>query len=105
MNKCVVLLLLLLLAGNSLAGFRMDDGSRVGDGDSIELIYAQWGKETMRVSSQRTCNRIIKLKREYCSTRRLIWQREGRYMMAQVSGRMIIKTAWTRSERELKAVF
>jgi hypothetical protein len=104
MNKYIVLMLL-LLAENSIAGFRMDDGSRVGAGDNISLLYAQWGREVMRVSSKRTCNRIIKLKRDYCSTRRLIWQRDGRYMMVQISGQMIIKTGWTRSQRELKTVF
>lgn len=104
MNKCIFLILL-LLAENSIAGFRMDDGSRIGAGDNISLLYAQWGRETMRASSKRTCNRIIKLKREYCSTRRLIWQRDGRYMMVQVLGQMIIKTGWTRSQRELKAAF
>ncbi len=97
--------MLLLLADNSIAGLRMDDGSRVGAGDSISLIYAQWGREEMRVSSQKTCNRIIKLKQNYCSTRRLIWQRGDLYIMVQVSGQMIIKTSWTRSQKELKTVF
>ena len=98
-------LMMLLLADISFAGVRMDDGSRIGAGDNIHLIYAHWGREAMRVSSKKTCNRIIKLKREYCSTRRLIWQREGRFMMVQVTGQMIIKTGWTRSQRALKAAF
>ncbi len=83
----------------------MEDGSLVGAGDNIDQLYDHWGKESQRLVTEKTCNRIIALKREYCSTRRLIWQRDGRYMLVQVSGRMIIKTGWTRSQRELKAAF
>lgn len=83
----------------------MEDGSLVNAGDNIDLLYRHWGKENLRLVSEKTCNRIISLKQDYCSTRRLIWQREGRYMLVQVSGRMIIKTGWTRSQRELKTAF
>ncbi len=83
----------------------MEDGSLVGAGDNIDQLYDRWGKEEQRLVSEKTCNRIISLKKEYCSTRRFIWHREGRYMLVQVSGRMIIKTGWTRSLRELKAAF
>ncbi|UTW02700.1 hypothetical protein KDX31_15300 [Amphritea atlantica] len=104
MKKRVVLILL-LLASHCSAGLRMEDGSLIKAGDNIDTLYAYWGKEQQRLVSQRTCNHIIQLKRQYCSTRRYIWQRNGRYMLVQVSGRMIIKTGWTRSKRALTESF
>ncbi|RTE66798.1 hypothetical protein EH243_04105 [Amphritea opalescens] len=101
MNK-IILLTLLLLANVCSAGLRMEDGSLIRAGDNIARLYAQWGKEDMRLTSERTCNHIIQLKRRYCSSRRLVWQGDGRYILVQVSGRMIIKTGWTRSKRALK---
>lgn len=105
MRFCSMLLWLLLISCNSIAGIRLDDGSLASAGDDISLVYTSWGREAMRVRSERTCNRIIRLKKEYCSTKRLIWQREGRYLMVQLSGSMIIKTGWTRSARRLKERF
>ncbi|WP_417223867.1 hypothetical protein [Amphritea sp.] len=101
--KKLIVFGLLLLANYCSAGLRMEDGSLIRAGDNIGLIYSQWGKEDHRLISEETCNHIIKLKRTYCSTRRLIWWRNGRYILVQVAGRMIIKTSWTRSKRALKA--
>ncbi|MBU2965009.1 hypothetical protein Q4508_09510 [Amphritea sp. 2_MG-2023] len=101
MNKIIVLMLLLLSNACS-AGLRMEDGSLIRAGDNIALLHARWGKEDMRLTSERTCNHIIQLKRRYCSSLRLVWRRDGRYILVQVSGRMIIKTGWTRSKRVLK---
>ncbi len=98
-------LLLLLLINTCEAGIRMEDGSLVDAGDNIYTLYQQWGKEDLRLVSEKTCNHIISLKERFCSKRRLIWQRDGRYIMVQVYGWMIIKTSWTRSERALKDAF
>lgn len=103
-GKTIVLLLLLVIS-NAEAGLRMDDGTLVSAGDDISLIYHYWGRENMRLTSEKTCNRIIKLKKKYCSSRRLVWHRDGRYLMVQTQGTMIIKTGWTRSQRKLKQKF
>ncbi|WP_296060828.1 hypothetical protein [uncultured Amphritea sp.] len=103
--KKLIVLMLLLLANNCSAGLRMEDGSLIRAGDNIDTLYAFWGREQQRLVSEQTCNHIIQLKREYCSTRRYIWLRNGRYMLVQVSGRMIIKTGWTRSQRALTEPF
>lgn len=101
MNK-IIILTWLLLANVCSAGLRLEDGSLIRAGDTIGLLYAQWGKEDIRLTSQKTCNHIIKLNRRYCSYQRLIWRRDGLYILVQVSGRMIIKTGWTRSKRALE---
>lgn len=103
--KKLIVLTLLLLANYCSAGLRMEDGSLIRAGDNIEALYAFWGREQQRLVSKQTCSHIIQLKREYCSTRRYIWLRNGRYMLVQVSGRMIIKTGWTRSQRALTEPF
>ncbi|MDO6563984.1 hypothetical protein Q4488_11380 [Amphritea sp. 1_MG-2023] len=100
--KKVIVLTLLLWANDVFAGLRMDDGSLIRAGDNIDLLYAHWGKEDLRLRSKKTCNHIIQLKRSYCSTRRLVWVSDGRYILVQVLGRMIIKTGWTRSKRALQ---
>ncbi|MBN1005334.1 hypothetical protein [Amphritea pacifica] len=100
-----IVLILILQVNTCFAGLRMEDGSLIHAGDNIESLYAHWGKEQQRLISKETCNHIIQLKRKYCSTRRYIWQRNGRYMLVQVSGRMIIKTGWTRSKRSLTEPF
>lgn len=100
--KKIVVLILLLVTNDSFAGLRMEDGSLIRAGDNISLLYAKWGKEDLRLSSEQTCHHIVDLKRTYCSTRRLVWLRDGRYILVQVAGWIIIKTGWTRSKRALK---
>ena len=100
-----VTLLLLVFSSSCYAGLRMDDGTLVSAGDDVADIYQHWGRETMRLNSEKTCSRILRFKKEYCSTKRLVWKRDERYLMIQIKGSMIIKTGWTRSQRKLKQKF
>lgn len=77
-------------------------GVSISAGDKLQEIYEIWGKPNYHLQSARTCNRILKLKREYCSSSRKVWKRGRVYWMVQYSGSMIIKIDWTRFESQIR---
>lgn len=99
-----ILLVALSLGFVSLAdaGVRLPSGKLVTEGDSVNRLIAELGMPLQRVTSQRTCGQVVRMKKSYCSTRRWIWYEDDRYLMVQLHGAMIIKTGWTRFERSLK---
>lgn len=99
------LLVLLAITSMNANAMRLPNGTIIAPGDSILPVYQQWGDHTMRVSSQKTCGRVIKLRKTFCSTSRYIWKKGDTYWMFQRKGSMVIKVKWTRNKRNLKDAF
>lgn len=84
----------------SATSIRDSNGDLIRPGDSVNQLYQLWGQPTMRVNSERTCNRVEVKK--VCSTSRLIWKRGDQFWLIQTQGRAIIKTGWTRRESAIR---
>lgn len=78
-----------------------ENGILISNGDSLNTIYKLWGNPNFNVRSEKTCNRVIKLKKTYCSTSRKVWKKGNRFWLVQHSGSLIIKIDWTRFESNI----
>lgn len=102
MTKALISLLLLSLSTTTTANSAIRiNGELYGPGDNINGIYHGWGDPNFNVKSQRTCNRVIIKKRDYCSRSRKVWKKGDIYWMVQHSGSMIIKIDWTRFKSDI----
>ncbi len=96
--------LLMFISINSHA-VRLSNGDLAKPGDNIQKLYNAWGNPDYRLRSQKTCGKVITLKKTYCSTKRYVWKRDSEYWLIQYSGNMIIKIKWTRSDRGMRDSF
>lgn len=104
-KAAIILTTLLTLISINAQAVRLSNGDLAKPGDPVEKLFNDWGKPDYRVKSQKTCGKIISLKKTVCSTSRYIWKRGSEYWRIQYSGRMIIKIKWTRSERKIRDSF
>ena len=97
-NGLIAVLLLTLSATASASSAIREGNTLISDGDNINEVYRLWGNPQFNVTSAKTCNRVIILKKRYCSTSRKVWKQKDLYWMIQYSGSLIIKIGWTRSK-------
>lgn len=103
--KRILLASLMLTTSISAEAIRLPNGDLVSPGDNISKVYRVWGRPDMTLSTEKVCNRVVELKRNYCSRTRDVWFRNDTYYMFQRSGRMVIKDGWTRNKRSLRDKF
>lgn len=103
--KQILLATLLITTSLNAEAIRLPNGDLVSPGDNINKVYKVWGRPDMTLTTEKVCNRVIELKRSYCSRTRDIWIRNDTYYMFQRRGRMVIKEGWTRSKRALREKF
>ncbi len=102
MQKLLIAALAVTLSTNTLASSSIrEKGVLISNGDHLNEIYQLWGNPNFNVRSEKTCNRVIKLKKTYCSTSRKVWKKGNRFWLVQHSGSLIIKIDWTRFESNI----
>lgn len=102
MRKLLIAAIAVTLSTNTLAHSSIrEKGTLISNGDDLNAVYKLWGSPNFNVRSEKTCNRVIKLKKTYCSSSRKVWKRGNRFWMVQHSGSLIIKIDWTRFESNI----
>ena len=96
--KRFALCLILLIPFSSFANnIRDASGPLIREGSPVKSLEKLWGKPDFKLTTEKVCHRIDVKK--ICSTKRAVWQRDGKYWLVQYKGGRIIKIGWTRRER------